>query len=154
MVQNSSPFISMSYDDTAQLDSTKRCLFPVEDELSPSGLRSTKLSLRKIDSVEKTRVENEENLALDFHKESLNSPISVVCVLNSGYPTVNSKSYDNGHAQPSSSSSLLQTKEILSCDDVEEQTMIEVQYIEAGHQVRDFNAIPNFHTETKINENT
>ena len=147
MVENNLPFVSMSYGEAVRLDSAKRCLFPVEDESSRSGLDST-INSTKISSTDKARKVIEEDLARNIQKESLISPISVVCVHNSGNPTINSKSYENSNILTSSSS---HTERISSCDDVQEQTIIEVQYIEAGDQIRDICAIANSHDEKKEN---
>mmetsp|Transcript_24999 Transcript_24999/g.58663 ORF Transcript_24999/g.58663 Transcript_24999/m.58663 type:complete len:602 (-) Transcript_24999:23-1828(-) len=142
MVENNPSFVSLSYGEAVRLDSTKRCLFPIEDELSRSGSDSTKTST-EIDA------KNTEVSIHNLKKETLESPISVVCVHNSGNPTINSKSYESVNTLLSST--LLHTEEISSCDDVQEQTIIEVQYIEAGDQIRDIYSVENSQNEKKEN---
>jgi len=147
MEENNYPIFSMSNDQAMKLESTKRCLFPIEDELSLSGVGYTKRLSGGSVSPFKTRDGTDQSATCDLLEETRNSPISVVCVLNSGHPTQNSNDDINSNTIAPSSLSLSHTVKTLNCDVVEEQTVIEVQYVEAGHQDCDVDAIANFHID-------
>lgn len=128
----------MSSGEAMKLDSTKRCLFPVEDELSLSGLISTK-SLSGVESSHTTRDDADLNVTRNCQETIRNSPISVVCVISGGHPTLDSTSDKTSNTLALSSSVTMTEKS--GFDDIEEQTVIEVQYVEAGCQGRNVHAI-------------
>ena len=123
MAERFSPYSTVSQDGSAQLDSTKRCLFPVENESPMARLRSTNIrsEYSEFPCIEK---------ALSM-EESQSSPISVVSVLCGTDTTINTKVEKS---LPVSSSSLSQNRGTFSCNTVyEEQNEIEIRYVESGH---------------------
>jgi hypothetical protein len=131
MAENNSPVYSVSHDEAMQLDSTKRCLFPAEDESSLSDLPFMKSRSGGIESPAKTRDGSDQNIARNLPAETRKSPISVVSVFCSGDSTMNFKREKDS--------------------DTEEQTVIEVQYIEAGHRDCNVDAVANSHTDNDEN---
>lgn len=127
MAENDFSLSSMSKEEALHLDSTKRCLFPVEDEF-PSSTTNADGSLRGISRDEPnwhTRRKSEE--------ESTHSPISVVSVLTIEPPILNNSNnaQNFGDIVPSSSSSASSDeKDNGWSGGVEEQTVIEVQFVE------------------------
>ena len=142
MSENYFPYSLIHLDNGMQLDSTKRCLFPVESEPPLSRLRSAKTRSEENEFPYNGKDQNLE--------EKRNSPISVVSVLCGGDDTINSKLYKNPVAVALSSSSHLIRN--LSCDTVfEEQTEIEVQYVEAGLLDNDQDAVENSRSDNGEN---
>jgi len=113
MAEDNSPIFSLSRDEGMHLDSTKRCLFPAVGESSISRSDSIEMQSGSIDSPSKT-VDSSD-------KENRNSPISVVCVLPGGNPKLDSDRDQN----------------------FEEQTVIEVRYVEPEHQNCAMDAVEN-----------
>ena len=131
MAETNYPLYSVSHDETMQLDSTKRCLFPEEDESSLLGLPFMKSRSGGIESPSKTRDGSDQKIARNLPEETRKSPISVVSVFCSGDSTMDFKREKDS--------------------DTEEQTVIEVQYIEAGHRDCNIDAVVNSHTDNDEN---
>ena len=118
MAESFSPYSSISQDGSVQLDSTKRCLFPAENESPMARLRSAKIRSESCDfpSIEK-------DLRVEETKSSPISVVSVLCGTDTTISTIVEKSLP-----PS------------SCETVfEEQNKIEVQYHQSGHSDLDSN---------------
>jgi hypothetical protein len=137
-----------------QLDSTKRCLFPEDDESFSGGGRlwgngffnNADNDNDNDDDDESDQNITEENDPAEEEEEEemLTSPISVVSVWSIGQPNLNSntqKLFDSiNHTASSSRNNNNKEIRILdktnclrnnNADGVEEQTVIEVQYVEA-----------------------
>ena len=137
-----------------QLDSTKRCLFPEDDESFSGGGSTKEGRWGNDDDDEMDQNSTEENNPAEV-EEMLTSPTSVVSVWSIGQPNLNSNSQK---IFASSSRNNNNSKEITILDKsncfrnnstggVEEQTVIEVQYIEAVNN-RDHDANDVEHTCT------
>mmetsp|Transcript_5157 Transcript_5157/g.15014 ORF Transcript_5157/g.15014 Transcript_5157/m.15014 type:complete len:631 (+) Transcript_5157:142-2034(+) len=142
MVEDDFPVYRMPNAEESQLDSAKRCLFPLQELAKtsptipdPSG---------DIDSLCKTRDRFAQAGTEKSTEETKHSPISVVSVLNIGQPTLdfNNEKKFNGRTTLSSTSSYSSSdsKENNSRDGVEEQTVIEVQYVEPGPRNHEIDA--------------
>ena len=131
MAEINYPLYSVSHDEEMQFDSTKRCLFPEEDESSLSGLPYLNIQSGGIESPSKTRDGSDQTIARKLPEETRKSPISVVSVFCSGDSTMDIKREKDS--------------------DTEEQTVIEVQYIEAGHRDCNIDVVMNSHTDKDEN---
>ncbi|VEU41312.1 unnamed protein product [Pseudo-nitzschia multistriata] len=137
MVEDDFPPFLMSNEDTTQLDSAKRCLFPRENDFSTNSIWGG------VDTISKEHDDTNQKMVGKSAEQTKHSPISVVSVLNIGCPVRgfhNDKKFDDC---TSSSSTLLSpspdSRAKSDRDEVEEQTVIEVQYVESARVDRDIN---------------
>eukprot|EP00536_Pseudo-nitzschia_multiseries_P007683 jgi/Psemu1/18504/gm1.18504_g len=137
MMEDKFPLCSTPNEEGSQLDSAKRCLFPLEDDLPKSSFAMID-PLGRVDPLCETSDGLTQVATKKSAEETKNSPISVVSVLNGGHPTLdfnNERKFDGRNSLSSTSSySSSDSKETSSCDGVEEQTVIEVEYVESGPQ--------------------
>ena len=140
-----------------QLDSTKRCLFPEDDESFSGGGSTKEGRWGNDDDDEMDQNSMEENDPAE-EEEMLTSPTSVVSVWSIGQPNLNSNSQKIFASSSRNNNNNNNSKEITILDKsncfrnnstggVEEQTVIEVQYIEAVNN-RDHDANDVEHTCT------
>jgi len=110
----------------------------MEDDL-PSTSATVEGALGGIDLLCNATEKTDQYVTTKSVKQNKHSPISVVSVLSSGHPALdfnNDKKFDVRTSLSSTlSSSSSDSKEISSCGGVEEQTVIEVQYVEPENRV-------------------